>query len=379
MDFKSLQARVKMQDEAKAAVRLAGYIASLLITVGGGKGKIMIDLALELLQKYKIKKILYVCDNTRLRDSKELGFPEQVEKWGSEELNKIIQFECYQTAYKFKDQQYDLLLADEADFAMTPEYCKVFFNNKFRFKLLVTGTLSTSKKKLLTSIAPIVYKFTTIDAEEREVVNKTKYFIYNFKMTDTESEEYMKWNVRIAKAMASEANPQRINYLLGQRKELLYALDSSYSAVRRVMSWLWGRNKQTRLVIFCERTAQADRVCNHSYHGGNEKEDNLSKFQNQEISGLAVVGKIKRGVNLKNANTAIFKDLSGRSTTEFEQRNGRMKRLKTSEVAMVIFLCPWYKKLDGEGETIWKSTIVDDWIYKATSNLTGIEFINLKL
>lgn len=375
---KSLQAKIKMQDEAKQAIRLAGYIACVLITVGGGKAKIMIDLALEILKKYKIKNILYLCDSTRLRDSKELGFPEQLEKWGTPELRKIIQLECYQTAHRFKDKQYDLLLADEVDFAMSTEYCKVFFNNKFRFKILLSGTLSIPKKPLLETIAPIVYTFTTNDAEDKGVLNKTKYYIYNYKMTDGESEEYIKYNMRIARAMAAEKTPQQINYHLGQRKELLYALESSRLAVRKIMTWLWNINKQTRLIIFCERTAQADKVCKYSYHGGNEKEDNLTKFQNGEISGLAVVGKIKRGVNLKNTNTAIFKDLSGTSTTEFMQRNGRIKRLPVAELATVIILCPWYKKTDNEGNTIWKSTIVDNWIYKSTSEL-NIKFENLKV
>jgi superfamily II DNA or RNA helicase len=375
----SLQERIKMQEEAKVAIRAAGYVASVLITVGGGKGKIMLDMATELMKKYNIKRILYVCDNTRLRDSSTEGFPQEIEKWGSKELKQIIECACYQTAYEWKDKEYDLILADEADFAMTPEYKKVFINNKFRFKILVTGTLSPTKKKLLESIAPIVYRFTTTDAERRGVVNKTKYLIYNYKMTEEESKEYVKLTGRIAKAMAAEQTPQQINYHLGKRKELLYNLDSSYRAVRKVMDWLWKRNKGTRLVVFCERQAQADKVCKHSYHGGNEKLDNLTKFQEGQISGISVVGKIKRGINLKNANTSIFESLTGTSTTEFEQRNGRMKRLKVSEVATVIFLCPWYCKFDEEGETIWKPTIVDQWIYKATCNLKDIEFITLKL
>lgn len=375
----SLQERIKMQDEAKAAVRAANYIASILVTVGGGKGKIMLDLAQELIKKFNIKSILYVCDNRRLRDSATEGFPQEIEKWGTPELKKIIQCECYQTAYEWKDRKYDLILADEADFAMTPEYKKVFTNNKYRFKILVTGTLSPTKKKLLESIAPIVYRFTTTDAERRGIVNKTQYLMYNYKMTESESREYIKWTKAIGKAIAAEKLPQQINFLLGKRKEVLYNLESSYRAVRKVMDWLWKRNKQTRLVVFCERTAQADRVCKHSYHGGNEKKDNLTKFQSGEISGISVVGKIKRGINLKNANTAIFEMLTGTSSTEFEQRNGRMKRLKTSEIATVIFLCPWYQTIDSEGESIWKPTIVDQWIYKATCNLTDIEFINLKL
>jgi superfamily II DNA or RNA helicase len=375
----SLKARLEEQENCKIAFREANYNGVALATVGFGKGKVMLDLAKEIIDKYKIKSILYVCDNRRLRDSTTEGFPHEIEKWATPEIKKIIKCECYQTAYAWVDQKYDLILADEVDYAMTPEYKKVFTNNNFRFKILVTGTLSPTKKKLLESIAPIVYKFTTTDAERRGIVNKTQYFLYNYRMTEFESKQYLKWTRAIGKAIAAEKLPQQINFLLGKRKEVLYNLESSYVAVRKVMGWLWKRNKQTRLVVFCERTAQADRVCKYSYHGGNEKDDNLTKFQNGEISGLSVVGKIKRGINLKNADTAIFEMLTGTSSTEFEQRNGRMKRLKTSEIATVIFMVPWYSYKDSEGETIWKPTIVDQWIYKCTCNLSNIEFINLKL
>lgn len=379
MDFNALKERSKMQTEAKDAIRAAGYNASVFITVGGGKGKIMLDIAQELLNRKMIKTILYLCDNTRLRDSETEGFPGEIEKWALPELKKIIHCECYQTAHRWKGQSWDMLLADEVDFGLTTEYMKVFFNNKFKYKLLVSGTLSPTKKKILETIAPIVYKFTTTDAEKRGVVNKTKYYLYNFMMSEAESKDYVKHNTRIAKAYAAEKTEMQKNYLKGQRKEFLYALDSSYTHCRKIMDWLWRTNKQTRLIIFCERTAQADRVCKYSYHGGNAKDDNLSKFQSGEISGLSVVGKIKRGINLKNANTSIFKDLSGTSTTEFEQRNGRMKRLKLCEIATVIFMVPWYRKEDSEGESVWKPTIVNDWIYKATCNLTDIEFVDLKI
>lgn len=373
----SQRARQIAQEEAKEAVRKNNYVASLIASVGFGKGKVMIDLCMELVEKYKIKKILYVCDNRRLRDSDEEGFPEQIKKWGTPQLKKIIQLECYQTTYKWVDKEYDLVLADEVDFSITPEFSKLFFNNKFKFKILVTGTLSSEKKKVLKEIAPIVYTCSTTDAEQRGIINKTQYYVYNYRMTDSESRVYVKWTKVIAKAINEERPKNQLNFLLGKRRELLFTLDSSYQHCRKIMSWLWNRDKGTRLVIFCERRTQADRVCRWSYHGENEKDDNLSKFQSGEISGIAVVSKIKRGINLKNANTAIFEALSS-SSTEFEQRNGRMKRLSTSDVATVIFMKPWYKQIDREGNVTWKPTIVGQWIDKATQNLNA-ELIDLKI
>ena len=144
------------------------------------------------------------------------------------------------------------------------------------------------------------------------------------------------------------------------------------------MRWLWEKDKKTRLVIFCQRTDQADRVCKYSYHGKNEEDNILSLFQKMLISAIAVVSKIKRGINLKNANTAIFEAVDG-STTEFEQRGGRMKRLPQSEIAKIIFMIPWIRKVDKHGKVFYKESIVGEWVRKCTSNLGEIEFIDLKI
>ena len=375
---KSLQARIQMQKEAKQAFREAGYNGAAIITVGGGKGKIIIDLAREIVQNEGRKlRILYLCDNRRLRDSSEEGFPEQLEKWGTPEFKEMVQLECYQTACKWVDKEYDVLLADEADFAMTPVYSNVFFRCKFKYKILVTGTLTSVKKQLLKQIVPVIFRCDTQDAERRGIINKTNYYAYNYRMTDEESERYERFGRKIAIAMAM-GDEKKAQFWVGQRKEFLYKLDSSYNHTRKLMRWLWERDKKTRLVIFCQRTEQADRVCKYSYHGKNEKADNLSLFQKMVISCISVVAKIKRGINLKNANTAIFEALDG-STTEFEQRNGRMKRLPVAQLADVIFMNPWVKVTDADGHSIYKETIVAQWIGKATGNLTSITINDLKI
>ena len=370
-------AREIAQDEAMTSARAAEYNCALIASVGFGKGKVMIDLAEEIIDKYKIKSILYVCDNKRLRDSNEEGFPEQIEKWGSARIKRMTRLECYQTACTWTGEKYDLLLADEADFAMTPVYSNVFFKNKFRFKILVTCTLSPAKRKLLKEIVPISFKLDTVEAENRGIINKTHYYAYNYPMTEEESGEYDRLT-RLIGIKLNEDNEDAARYFTGKRREFLFNLNSSYKHCRKLMRWLWEKDKKTRLVIFCQRTDQADRVCKYSYHGKNEEDNILSLFQKMLISAIAVVSKIKRGINLKNANTAIFEAVDG-STTEFEQRGGRMKRLPQSEIAKIIFMIPWIRKVDKHGKVFYKESIVGEWVRKCTSNLGEIEFIDLKI
>lgn len=372
------ETRIKMQSVAKHQAELSNYNCAIIATVGFGKGKVMLDIAQELISKYNIKRILYACDSERLRDSIEDGFPSEIEKWGNSKLKKMITLECYQTCSKWKNEEFDLLLADEADFSMTPVYSNLYFNNKFKFKILVTGTLSSDKKKILQQIVPITFKLTTNQAEDLGIINKTSYYVYNYKLSDDESVMYNKLSAKIFRKIQEEdKNGER--FFIGKRREFLFTLDSSYFHCRKIMKWLWSQNKKTRLIVFCQRTEQADRVCKYSYHGKNESLDNIRKFQNEEISACSVVSKIKRGINLRNANAGIFESFDG-STTEFEQRNGRLKRLPQYLFATVIFMIPWVKKTDNKtGKEYYKETIVADWLHKCTANIKDINLIDLKL
>lgn len=383
MDFKALQARIKNQDACKAAVRAANYKASFISTVGSGKGKIFIDLALELFNAGKIKNVLYLCDNTRLRDTND-GFPGELEKWGTPEFNKIVSLECYQTVYKWFGREFDLVIGDEVDYSMTPSYAKFFFNNSWKYIILASGTLTPEKKKVLETIAPIVFKLTMSEAEDMGVVNKTEYFVYNFKMTDSESRTYDSLTRKISTLLSIEVgfDDPDMTFWLRKRKLFLNSLESSYLNCRKLMQYVYNQNNNNRVVIFCELTEQANRVCKYSYHGGNEEEDNLTKFQNGEINAISVVSKIQRGINLIKTNVGIFESMSG-STTRFEQKGGRFKRLHVDHMAQIIFMVPWSKRVskdvNGNLNVTWKETVVKNWIERATKNIPNLQLKNIKI
>jgi superfamily II DNA or RNA helicase len=377
---KALEARIKNQEECKIAVRKANYNASFLSTVGSGKGKIFIDLALELFNAGKIKNVLYLCDSRRLRDSEKDGFPAELEKWGTPEFKDAVSLQCYQTTYKWTGIEFDLVIGDEIDYALTPAYVKFFQNNSWKYIILASGTLTPEKKKILVVIAPIVFKLFMNDAEDRGIVNRTEYYVYNFKMSEAESKTYESLTRKISTLMRAEVGFEDpdMQFWLRKRKHFLNALESSYLNCRNILKFIYGRDKKHRVVIFCELTEQADRCCKYSYHGKNEGDDNLTKFQTGEINYISVVSKIQRGINLKNANIAIYESMSG-STTKFEQKAGRMKRLGIDEVAQIIFMVPWFKRVDQFNNVTWKATVVKGWIEKATANISNLDLIIFKI
>jgi superfamily II DNA or RNA helicase len=381
VDFAKLSARVKAQEEAKKAARKSNYRCSLIESVGTGKSKIMIDLAEELIRAGKVKSILYTCDNRRLKNDAEDGFPKELQKWASAQMIKITRRECYQTCYKWEGEQYDLLLGDEVDMAITPEYVKTFLNNTFKYMILVSGTLSGPKRNVLHKIAPIVHEMRSFEAEVKCVVNKTEYYTYNYKLTPVEEKEYntLTGKIRQLAKIGTHEDDATYQFWIRKRKHFLNTLESSAKHCRKVVQFLEQKDAKNRIVIFCERREQADKVCEYSFHGENEKDDMLTSFQEGEINKISVVAKVKRGINLKKVNVGIHESLSG-SSTEWEQRAGRLKRLEVGQMAIIVFLVPWYQKKDKKTNQIsYKATVVQDWVKRATSNIPNIKFNILKL
>lgn len=377
VDFKKLSARVKAQEEAKDKARKANYRCTLIESVGTGKSKIMIDLAEELIRAGKVKSILYTCDNRRLKNDAEDGFPKELEKWASDEMKKMTVRQCYQTTYKWVGKKFDLILGDEVDMAITTEYIKTFLNNEFTYMILVSGTLSTPKRRVLHKIAPIVHEMRSFEAEQRGVVNKTVYYTYNFIMSEDEQRQYntLTGKIRQLAKIGTPSDDKTYQFWIRKRKGFLNTLESSARHCRKIVKFLKDKNEKNRIIIFCERTEQADAVCEYSFHGENEKDDMLTQFQEGAINEIAVVAKVKRGINIKRCNWAVHESLSG-SDTEWEQRAGRLKRLDVNEIAGIIFMIPWFKK---KGEDTYKASVVQEWVKRATSNIPNIKFNILKL
>lgn len=384
----------KIQEEALDALEKNNYNGIVLLPTGVGKTWVLIE-ALKRLKKIEnCNKIWYLCNSTLLRD---VGFNEELKVWGLEELGDSIEKMCYQTAYKRANEEVDILLADEFDYSLSPEYIKVYLNNRFKHKILVSATLETDKLKLSENVEKIVYVKELQDAEDEGALNKSSYNFVNFLLTDKENEQYIRLNNNIEKAISDKEKVElqllllndkskadqliktisklskTLEYLVIKRKQFLNKLESSKIVCRKLMKTIYDKDRDCKILIFCELSEQADEVCKYSYHY-NTNDDNFNKFKNNEISALAVCGKLNRGINVKNVNYVIFESCN-RSKTQLIQRLGRGKRLAIDLNLNVYFLIPYFKQ-DGK----IKPTKIRDWIYKAARdlNLKSINQIVLK-
>ena len=362
----------KIQSEIKTSIRNNKYNGCILAGTGIGKGKIMVDIIKEL----KPLSILYICDNTILRDE---TFKNEVIKWGAEEFLDRIDMQCYQTTYKWKDKRYDLLLMDEADFGISPQYIKVLKNNTFTNKLLFTGTMTEDKLRIVKSYVPIIHELKITEAEQRSAVNKINVTYVNYELTALENARYLSFNEQFKKILNNQILTKydkiRLKMIQGQRKLFLQSLNSCKEATRQLMKKLYN-DHNNKILIFCGMTEQADKVCKFSFHGKNEKLNWLEKFNNNEIRVLSVVSKIDRGLNIDSVNNIIFESPT-KSKTKTMQRSGRARRLDVDMVTNCFFMIPYYRDRINN----LKPTVVMDYVLESAEDLdlANANILNIKV
>ncbi len=352
--------RLKIQNEVLDAFEKNRYKGFAIVPTGTGKALILI----EILKRVKPKTVWYLCDSERNRD---VTFRDELIKWGAEEWIDRIEFMCYQTAYKRSGEHIDLVLCDEADYAITPAYFKAITENHIKHPVLVSGTISKKKKDILKEAnIPIIFEIEIDEVEKRKALNKANYFLVNFMLTPAENKKYLGFNYAFRKMLNTNYNKRSLEMLQITRKHFLSNLDSSANVCRKLLGHLY-KEADNKVLIFCGLSEQADRICKHSYHS-KTTDDAFIKFNKGDIRVLSVVAKADRGLNINGVNNIVFESPT-RSSTKFFQRTGRGRRLNVNDTVEVYFLVPYYKDLRHKT----RPTIILDWIYKSAAKLDNFK------
>ena len=128
-----MDSRSKIQQEAIQAW-MPKKKGILLLGTGMGKSKLAIDVLKKLYPKgLNEAKVLLLVNSQDLRDR---NWFKEFKEWNALEWYKDIVRECYQTVYKWKDTNWDLVISDEFDVSLSPEYVKFYLNNTFNMFFL---------------------------------------------------------------------------------------------------------------------------------------------------------------------------------------------------------------------------------------------------
>lgn len=373
---------------------------TICLSTGTGKSKVAIDFIKE---SKDVKMILITSPRTNLKEN----WKKELTKWGlilsehrTEKRWRIdndryvwIVIENIQTVYKWKNEKFDLIIADEIHTMMTPEFSQLFKNNEYSYLMGLTATHDITSKNdksyYYNEYCPIIYEY--YDSAEDGLINKTKFFIIDHYLDDS-----FTIPVKINKNTVQEGELQYYEYLTkriksGQQKMIAQGSDNWFSDAA---NWFWrgqGTKEQkfaammylnsirarkdfllnlpstallakkikdgiiknisnSKVLIFSELTAQADKITKNTIHSNNKTDKNqqlMDDFNNDKIRDLGSCRSLTLGLNLKNASHAIMESYIG-SETQSKQKKGRLDRLHVNDVAQL-----WIIRVVGTQSETW--------------------------
>lgn len=328
-------------------------------------------------------KCLIIVPTTVIRDE---VFPNEFKKFNKEYLLKYCQIECIQTVYKYTDQFFDLVVADEIHnmcykLGESYEYFKFFENNTYTYLLGLSASIDMEYLPSLNRIAPISFKLTLSEAVALGIVSP--FTIYNVSINLTSEElklynstqnSYNYYEALLGGPYNAFANANLLmksndaegkktafifHSLIKKRKSILdNALNKKY-AVDRILENFENSNG----LIFSESIVQAERFVEDNdkaivYHSKLKKSERVSAIARlnnvgDKVQIISAVKALNEGLSIDSIEFAII--TAGNSKVkDTVQRIGRSCRFVENKVAYIFRL---YIKNTQEEKWVRKSQL----------------------
>jgi superfamily II DNA or RNA helicase len=356
--------REEIQDEALEATKGRQRCS---VVLGTGVGKTLLGLTHIEKNTTELMKILVVAPKKAIFQS----WKDDAVKFGKSNLLGRMVFTTYLSLNKHVPNDYDAVYLDEAHSLLDSHRG---FLQLYKGKILgLTGTPPkrdySEKGKLVNEFCPVVYTFKADDAIENGILNDYQIIVHELNlsteknylvdqkgkkwMTDEES-NYTYWSRRI------DVGSGNLHMLRVMRMKALMEYPTKEKYAKKLMESI-----QNKCIVFANTQAQADRMCDHSYHSNNpDSETNLQEFKAGNITKLSTVLQLNEGVNIPNLKQGIIMHAYG-NERKASQRIGRLLRLNPDDKAIVHILCymntideKWVKDaLEGfnQNKIVWRN------------------------
>jgi len=356
--------REEIQEEALEATKGRQRCS---VVLGTGVGKTLLGLTHIEKNTTELMKILVVAPKKAIFQS----WKDDAVKFGKNNLLGRMVFTTYLSLNKHVPNDYDAVYLDEAHSLLDSHRG---FLQLYKGKILgLTGTPPkrdySEKGKLVNEFCPVVYTFKADDAIENGILNDYQIIVHELNlsteknylvdqkgkkwMTDEES-NYTYWSRRI------DVGSGNLHMLRVMRMKALMEYPTKEKYAKKLMESI-----QNKCIVFANTQAQADRMCDHSYHSNNpDSETNLQEFKAGNITKLSTVLQLNEGVNIPNLKQGIIMHAYG-NERKASQRIGRLLRLNPDDKAIVHILCymntideKWVKDaLEGfnQNKIVWRN------------------------
>lgn len=322
------------------------------ITTGTGKTFI----AFWMIHYIKPKRILFLAE-TQVRWTNICDDMEFFKKAYDIDIteDRLVEFACYQSAYKWENRDFDFVVADEIHDSLTPKYIKFYQNNKYSHLLGLSATIDRKNKyedddgveytkiDLLNSIAPVVFKYTLKDGIENQTSRKLNIIVikhhldtvakvmpvnYKEKGTgnqktfyQTEYEMYDYYNKRFYQAIyQKDKNDFLIRMLTTRRNAVLYKAKSKMQIVKQLLAYL------DRTIVFGNDidsiSAFIPTVSSRNKPATNSQI--ITDFNEGRIGVIGSFKMLKQGINLKNLDNVIMHSYYGVEKDSIQRIGGSL-------------------------------------------------------
>ena len=361
-------ARENIQLEALVSWQKAGEKGTIEMITGLGKTKIAME-AVKTLPKDS--KILFLAEGK----DRELELQREQEKWDVMEWD--ITFSCYQSAYKWTDTEWDLVIADEIHDSLTVEYSKFYRNNKMcriiglsatiDEKAIVTedDNVKITKGILLETIAPVCYTYDLNDGQVDKTSRPLDIYVINHKLdiytknvpagndkvrwyqTEFGAYSYKDMMFRKATGAPLAIRERRIHIASAARAKLLYELPSKIEVTKTLLENLTGRT-----ILFGNSLGSLEKVTPNvisSHKTDKENKKIREDFDNGKLDLIAAFKKLKQGANLNNLDNCVIMSYYSKEK-DLIQRIGRLRN--NGEIGRIFILVTantqevvWYERM----------------------------------
>ena len=357
----------KEQKNALNAWAKGGYNGSIIAGTGFGKSRCGVLGICHIIDKIEktdyTPKALILVPTTQLQDQ----FKEEFKKWDKEEYLDYVEIMCYQSAYKLKDNHYDIVVCDEIHLGLSPKYRKFFENNVYENLLCMTATLPEEPEycALLQQIAPTNYsisldkcvslglvspyeihcipiKLTTIEqADYKKINNKFIYWKYQLGGFDAFNEAKRVLADKSASSEKKQAAAQFYACIRARKKIVDFANNKIYALQKLIVN-----NIGEKILVFSGANAFTDKLADENdpyttvYHSGKtkkQKEQALKDFKDGTKPVLCSTKALNQGFDVPDAGIGVVCGLTSKSLSMI-QRVGRLIRFQEDKIGQIYIL-----------------------------------------
>ena len=372
---------VKDREQKKAlnAWARAGFVGSIIAGTGYGKSRCGVLAAAHILGKSKDARGLILVPTTQLKEQ----FTEEFSKWGEEGCLLQLEVICYQSAYKLKNEHYDIVVCDEVHMGLSPKYRRFFENNTYEALLCMTATMPEEPEycTMLQQLAPTNYRISLDECVSLGLVSPYEIHCIPVELTKKERKDYIDinnkfvyWSYQLGpsafdeakRVLASSTAPPEMKNAAAQfynsirkRKKIVDFAQRKKTALKKIVK----KAKGDKILVFSGANAFTDLLAKATepnstvYHSKKTKKQRdlaIKEFKDGTKTVLCSTKALNQGFDVPDAGIGVICGLTSKSLS-MVQRVGRLIRFQEGKVGIIYIL---YVK-DSQEEKWLNSSVKD--------------------